>query len=126
MWTEVKALKDALALIDGVTSCQIGVEKNIGPASYPMIRIVPERVTPGKYKDRTVECGIYFGVNVTESEGLEKVYEDLSTLERSIIAALKEAGGRYIETITDEDRLDTYKLMFIRCEISSARPIPPA
>jgi hypothetical protein len=25
--------------------------------------------------------------------------------------------ARYIETITDEDRLDTYKLMAVRCEV---------
>jgi len=126
MWTELTSLRDALAVIAGIETCKVGIEANISPADYPMIRVVPERLTPGTpYQIRTVECGIYFGVNVNKSEGLESVYEQLSTLEGKIVAIIKEEGGKYVETITDEDRLDTYKLMFIRCEIRSVRPTAP-
>jgi hypothetical protein len=125
MWTELAALRDALAVIDGVASCKVGIEQNMSPADYPMIRLVPERVLPGKYKNRTVELGIYFGADKSSSEGMELVYQTLSELEDSIIAVLKVQGGRFVETITDEDRLDTYKIMLIRCEIDAARPADP-
>ena len=124
MYTDLTSLRDAFCDIDAVKTCKIGVEANISPAAYPLIRIVPTRVTPGKpYDNRTVEIAVYFGYNVTESKGLEFVYQKLLELEAEIIKTIKAQGGRYIETITDEDRLDTYKLMVIRCEIQVNRPV---
>lgn len=124
MYSTLTALRDAMADIDGVTSCKIGIEANLSPADYPMIRILPVRITPGKpYDRRTCEAGVYFGVAVAESEGMELVYSTLLTLEGEIIKTIKAEGGKYIETITDEDRLDTYKLMFIRFEIEADRPV---
>ena len=119
MMQDLETARDALAQIDGVASCAIGLEANIGPADYPMIRIVPVRVTPGKgYSARTCECNIYFGAPIANSEGMLSVYESLFALEAEILAVLKTLHGRYVETVTDEDRLDTYNLMAIRCEIS--------
>lgn len=110
--------RDALAAIPGVASCKIGLELNISPADYPLIRIVPSRIVPGRpYGNRTAECLVYFGTPLTNSEGLEQVYADLFALESQIITVLHSRFGRYIETITDEDRLDAYKLMTIRCEL---------
>lgn len=123
MYSQLETLRNAFCDIDGVKSVKIGVEANISPASYPMIRIVPARMTPGEYNKRLVEVGVYFGYNVAESRGLELVYEKLLTLEAEIIKTIKAQGGRYVETITDEDRLDTYKLMYIRCEIIVDRPV---
>ena len=123
MYAILVALRDALALISGVASCKIGLEANMSPVDYPMIRVVPIRVTPGKpYDNRTIETRIFFGANISASEGLELVYSTLVTLEEEIIKVVKSQGGKYIETITDEDRLDTYKLMVVRLEISAARP----
>lgn len=119
--TTLEAARDALALIAGVASCKIGLEPNISPADYPLIRLVPSRLTPGKpYGNRTIETLIYFGTQTATSEGLETVYENLFTLESAIIAAVQDFGGRYRETITDEDRLDAYKLMTIRCELTES------
>ena len=124
MYTALVALRDSLADITGVNSCKIGIEKGISPADYPMIRIVPVRITPGKpYNRRSSETQIYFGANISESEGLESVYQELLVLESEIIKTIKANGGKYIETITDEDRLDTYKLMVIRFEIEADRPV---
>lgn len=110
--------RDAMALISGVASCKIGLEANIGPADYPLVRLVPSRLLAGKpYSRRTIETLIYFGMPTTNAEGLEQVYADLFDLEHHIIAAIKTLPGRYIETITDEDRLDAYKLMTVRCEL---------
>lgn len=123
MYDSLASMRDDLALITGVSSCKIGIEANISPADYPMIRLVPSRFTAGKpYNQRTAEIGLYFGVNVTESEGLELVYSELLDLEAEIIKVVKASGARYIETVTDEDRLDTYKLMFVRCELKVERP----
>ncbi len=122
MYTELETLRNALADIDGVCTCKIGVEANISPASYPLIRIVPTRITASKYNKRISEVSIYFGYNVTESQGLELVYEKLLDLEEEIIKTVYANNGRHIDTITDEDRLDTYKLMVIRCEIEGTRP----
>jgi hypothetical protein len=123
MFNTMRALRDDLADIDGVRSCKIGVEAGISPADYPLIRLVPTRIVPGQpYNNRTVEVHVYFGANTTESEGLEYVYQQLFNLEVDIINTIKASGGRYIETLTDEDRLDTYKLMFIRFEIQAERP----
>lgn len=122
MMDSLEHARDALAAIPGVASCKIGIEANISPASYPMIRLVPSRITPGKpYSGRTTEALIYFGAQTVNSQGLELVYSDLFALEESILNVLRALGSRYIETITDEDRLDAYKLMVIRCEIH-ARP----
>jgi hypothetical protein len=119
MMQDLETARDALAQIDGVASCAIGLEANIGPDDYPMIRVVPVRITPGKgYSARTCECTLYFGAKISNSEGLQSVYDSLFSLEAEILAVLKTLRGRYVETVTDEDRLDTYKLMAIRCEIS--------
>lgn len=123
MYAALETLRNSLSYIDGVKTCKIGVEAGISPADYPMIRLVPVRITPGKpYGRRTAEVSAYFGVNITESEGLEYVYQRLLVLEAEIIKTIKSGDGRYIETVTDEDRLDTYKLMFIRFEIEADRP----
>jgi len=38
-------------------------------------------------------------------------------MEADINAKLPKMGAMYRETIADEDRLDTYKVMAIRCEV---------
>jgi hypothetical protein len=123
MYSDLVTLKNALADIDSVCTCKIGIEANISPASYPLIRIVPTRMIPSNYHKRKSEVSIYFGYNVTESQGLELVYEKLLQLEAKIIKTIQANNGRYIDTITDEDRLDTYKLMVVRCEIEGDRPV---
>jgi hypothetical protein len=123
MFTELAALRDALKEVSGVNTCKIGFEENISPADYPIIRIIPTRLDPGSpYNQRTIEVGIVFGVAIAESQGLETLYEELSDLEEGIIAEFKEYGGRYTGTVTDEDRLSSYKLMQVIGEIKTERP----
>lgn len=125
MFATLEAARDALALIPDVASCRIGLEQGITAADYPLIRLVPSRLIPGRpYNNRTAECLVYFGMDITSAEvgGLEAVYEALFGLEAEIITRLKGLGHRYIETITDEDRLDAYKLMTLRVEIVSTQP----
>ena len=125
MLTVLQAARDALALIPDVASCKIGLEQGITAADYPLIRLVPSRITPGRpYNNRTAETLVYFGMDVTGADagGLEAVYAALFGLEAEIIERLRTLGHRYIETITDEDRLDAYKLMTIRAELVGVQP----
>ena len=39
-------LRAALAKLPGVRTCKIGLETNISPGDYPMIRIVPSEIRP--------------------------------------------------------------------------------
>jgi len=123
MLATLEAARDALALIPDVASCKIGLEQGITAADYPLIRLVPSRITPGRpYGQRTAECLVYFGMDITAADagGLEAVYAALFGLEAEIIERLRTLGHRYLETITDEDRLDAYKLMTIRAELVGA------
>lgn len=118
--TTLETTRDALRTIPGVVSCKVGIEKGLGPADYPMVRVVPSRIRPGQpYGHRTIEATIYFGMDRGESEtgGLEAVYAGLFDLENAIIERVRSLGGRYLATITDEDRLDTYKLMALQVEL---------
>ena len=127
MLAVLQTTRAALAAIPGVASCKVGLEQGITAADYPLIRLVPSRITPGRpYNNRTVECQIMFGMDITAAEagGLEAVYSALFGLEAEIIERLRSLQHRYIETVTDEDRLDTYKLMSIRAELVSATPAP--
>mgnify|MGYP000494068992 FL=1 len=125
MMAALEGLRDELAAIDGVASCKVGLEANIGPGDYPMIRLVPARITPGRpYHARECETLIYFGAPIANSEGMEAVYTSLFALEAEILAVLRAQGARYRETITDEDRLDAYKLMAIRADIVGANAAP--
>lgn len=118
MMTALEHARDALRTIAAVVTCEIGLEANISPASYPAVRLVPSRIVLGEaYAGRSIETLIYFGKQVANPEGLEAVYQGLSDLEASILAVLSTISGRYIETLTDEDRLQPYKVMAIRCEL---------
>lgn len=119
MIAALEQARNAFAAIPGVRSSKIGIEANISPDDYPIIRLVPDRITPGRpYQNRTSSCWLYFGMPIANSEGLEFVYAELFRLEAEIIAALKALGARYIETMMDSDRLPTYKVAAIRCEIT--------
>ena len=123
MMTTLEALRDALAAVPGVASCRVGLEDNISPADYPRIRIVPNPITPGRpYANREAECSIFFGAQIANSAGLEAVYSALFDLEAQILAVVRAFGGRYLDTITDEDRLPMYKLMVVRARITAANP----
>ena len=120
MFAALQAARTALALIPGVASCKIGIEPGIAPLDYPMIRLVPSRIIPGRpYSKRTAEVSIYFGhdTSTAEAGGLEAVYAALFVMEAAIIVKVKALGGRYIDTVTDKDRLDLFKLNVVRCEL---------
>lgn len=96
-----------------------------------MHRIVPSRWLPLTGPNgRRLELLIYFGAALLEaSDGLETVYETLLEMEGAILEgvqfALVKTGidqgafieSRFIETLTDEDRLPHYKLFAMRWQV---------
>lgn len=117
MMDALNAARAAFAAVPGIASCEVGIEANVSPDAWPLIRIVPRRVVPGaSYGGRSIETWVYFGTQTSESRGgLPAVYEALATMEADILEALRAIGGTYTETITDEDRLKPYKQMVISC-----------
>lgn len=116
-------LKTKLTAVDGVATCKIGLEQGIAHEDYPIVRIVPQDIAEGdSYTRRKANVLVYFGMPIDEStDGLESVYSQLLTMEAAIVAASKIFGdgwrSKYLSTITDEDRVEVYKLMAVRLEI---------
>lgn len=136
------SLRDKLAAIPGVNSCKIGMENDITPDHYPLIRLVPTRMARSLSNSQrsTMELLIYFGHPTHNFEqpdsaavapdidaepalqGLEEVYARLLELESQIVSAIRVNAGyvaEHIETLTDEDRLQAYKLFAARFEITT-------
>lgn len=115
------ALRDTLAGIAGVATCRIGLEANLKPDDYPMIRIVPSRILAGGLiATRATECLVYFGQPMHEfTAGLEGQYEELLEMEAAICQLIEgdAVRGQVLETIADEDRVEGYKLMAIRARV---------
>lgn len=123
----LKSVRDALASIDGVKSCKVGMEPGITPADYPLVRIVPSTLTDAipRAQVRQCECLIYFGLPLHEfTDGLEEVYWRLLEFEQQLLAAARAADSVasvvLIETILDEDKVDAYKLMALRVKINGS------
>lgn len=119
----LQALRDTLGAVDGVKTSKIGLEATISPDDYPIVRIVPDTLkrsdlAPLSDEIRGTECLVYFGMPIHEfDEGLEALYEKLFEMESALIAALPKSGdwvARWLETITDGDRTDAYKMMALR------------
>lgn len=119
IYDHLETLRARFATIPGVQTSGIGIEPNISPESYPIVRVVPARVRADGQR-RRAEVLVYFGAPVHESTGgIDDVYAALLTMEEQVIAALAGNGfhARYVETITDEDRIEHFKLMAVVAEV---------
>lgn len=132
-WELLTQIKATLATIPGTTTCKIGLEQNITPDQYPLIRLLPTRMQPADDvgNQALLEVTVYFGAALlaVDSGGLETVYANLFSLEETIrqavlfgaVKAAWESGNRmqvrYVDTLFDEDRLPHYKLMASRFEV---------
>ena len=131
-WEILTQIKETLTTVPTVASCHIGLEANINPADYPLIRIVPTRLVPlDDVGDRALlELTVYFGDALLEAaDGLETVYARLFALEAQIREAVlftaqrtawasgQRLTARYVDTLFDEDRLPHYKMMASRFEV---------
>lgn len=125
----LEALRDKLAQLPGVQSCRIGLEANISPDDYPMVRLVPSDMRPNAQLPYRMdcECLIYFGQalqpfdDAPDTQGrtrLEKVYAALLHMDADIRQVARSRYLECMETVLDEDRLETYKLMALRVKIN--------
>lgn len=120
MMTVLESIRDKLATVAGVATCKIGMEANLTPADYPMVRIVPSTITNGSFSTRKCEMLIYFGLPIHEfTGGLEALYVSLFAMEDALLIAARSMGLNlvYIETVLDEDKLAAYKLMALRLTV---------
>lgn len=132
-WEILTQIKETLATIPSIASCKIGLEANITPSDYPLIRIVPTRLAPEDDvgHDATLDVTVYFGDALLESsDGLETVYAGLFTLEAAIREAILFTAkrtawlaghtmtARYVDTLFDQDALVHYKICASRFEIT--------
>jgi hypothetical protein len=127
--TRLEGLRDALALVPDVNTCRIGLEADIAPDDYPIVRVVPTQAKPSGFIGRQkVEVLIYFGLPIQAFDDeqdaagrvrLEKLYAKLFGMEAEVLAVVTAQNGIYLETMTDEDRLDTFKIMAIRATIDT-------
>lgn len=124
IFARLESLKTALAGLPGVQTCRIGLEDNITPDDYPIIRIVPSQHQREGLALMKCEALIYFGApiqafdDVPDTDGrvrLEKLYASLFDMDAAIRSTVIAQRGTTLDTILDEDRLDTYKLMAVRC-----------
>ncbi len=125
-------IKTQCALIPGIKTCKVGLEAELTPDDYPIVRLVPSRLVPAESGTRsTLELLIYYGSPLLPFDGLEAVYAELFRLEACIYEAVmfgavnaSNALGstvrvEYLETVTDEDRLPAYKLFASRYQLVS-------
>lgn len=119
VYPSLVTLRDSLAGLAGVATCRIGIEANMTPADYPMVRIVPENIeddsTMGRRRTAVL---IYFGQPIHEFDaGLEALWQSHLTMETAIVDRAFQTTGitfEYVETILDEDRIEAYKVMAVR------------
>lgn len=125
IFAALSAVRDHLGSLPGVATSRIGLEANMTPADYPMVRIVPSAIRNGAaVAGRACDVLIYFGEPVHEfTDGMEAQWQSLLAMESTMLDALRVVPGvrlvRYIETILDEDRIEAYKLLAIRAQVQA-------
>ena len=121
MYEALTLLNQKLSTITTVNSCKIGLEDDIAPADYPIIRIVAGRSTGLEAMQEKHEVKIYFGFDLNEFDGLDVIYEKLYVLEKEIkdliVPDMNPYLCRWISTISDEDRLQGFKILCMIVEM---------
>ncbi len=109
--------------IPNIVTCKIGLEASLSPADYPIIRIVAGNSQGAEYKHTLHQVKIYYGFNLSEFDGLDIIYEKLYALEKEIRDALEPGLEPYfckwVNTISDEDRIPEYKILCSSFEVKS-------
>lgn len=118
----LSSMKAKLATVAGIKTVKIGIEANMSPADYPMIRVVPNRLLPGDPSHfRVCEVLVYFGLPILEAkDGLEAVLTQLMALEEQIVEVLLVGSGykcQFLETQTSAGVVEHYELAVSRFKI---------
>lgn len=123
IFAALAAVRDHLGALPGVATSKIGLEANMTPDDYPMVRVVPSEIGDGPtLTGRTCGALIYFGEPIHEfTSGLEDQWRSLLAMEADMKGALRSVPGvkrvKYIRTTLDEDRIDAYKLLAMQVEV---------
>ena len=121
--TTLDAMKTNLASIKGVKTCAVGLEANITPASYPMIRLVPTqfRKSDKAAHYRICDLAIYFGLPLVEGKtSAETIYKDLIEMETKVIDATRMGDtyrSTYQKTMVSTSEVEHYKLFCVFLEV---------
>lgn len=119
IYEAIKEIKEMLAGIDGINTLKIGIEPNISPSDYPIIRIVINRNTLSNTNgwENDIYFSVYFGAKIDDIKGIENIYKYLYTLENEIKKRLHNAQLknscliRFENTQSDNDTLKNFKIL---------------
>ena len=117
-----KDLKVLLSDIHGINTVKIGLEPNITPKDYPLIRIVPVESSPTNDISGTTKTTmtVYVGIaDKFDKDGLELVYETLEVFETEIKSRFKTSPDStfiWRSTRQDEDRLSNVKVIAMQVD----------
>ena len=120
MYEMLKEIETKLQGIDGIITLKIGLEANMTARDYPAIRITSSFNKRANCLSEDMEFMVYFGDNLHEKIGLEEIYKTLYEYEYEIrsrldISQISDNGlVRWIDTRSDEDRLQGYKILVSR------------
>lgn len=128
----LKEVKKLLESVKNVKTLKIGIEPNISPSDYPIIRIVSTRneLNNDDLWSYDIYFNVYFGAKLDEKIGLEKIYQALYTMEKDIKEALHnvqipkgDENGliRFVDTQSDNDELKNFKILCSGFKIISVR-----
>ncbi|MDA3046702.1 hypothetical protein OFO10_05975 [Campylobacter sp. VBCF_06 NA8] len=112
-------IKEKLEGIEGIKTLKIGIEPNISPSDYPIIRIVINKndLTQSNGWENDIYFSVYFGAKIDEKVGLENIYKYLYDLEREIKNRLhnhqleNSCLIRFERTQSDNDTLKNFKIL---------------
>ena len=118
-YAALSAVHADLDQIAGVTTCRIGLEPDIAPEDYPIIRIVPVRIEKGGHNSRrSAAITVYVAVDVDAFEsGMGAVYDALLDLEAQILERMRGGGGwraAHVDTLFDDQVREHYQVMACR------------
>lgn len=133
----LKEIENQLKGIKGIKTLKIGLEPNLSPSDYPIIRIVPSEVKLSDDFDLwacDISFSVYFGAQLHDKIGLDKIYKELYALEYEIKERLhnfqfepnesRTRGGglcRFVITRDDGDTLKNFKILVSEFEIKGVR-----
>jgi hypothetical protein len=115
-------LRTRLAKIAGIKTCRLGIESNISPNDYPIIRIAIDKLKKRDIVSRSADIRIYAGLPLIEGKDtLEDITQALVTLEDKISALAQEGNGYrciHQQTVMSGGLVEHYQLIAILFECS--------
>lgn len=87
----LQAISTDLAQVDGVNTSKLGLEEAPNESDYPLVRIVPVRLSQetSSSGSRELEVHIYYGDTINNQTTLQQVYITNCQLERHIDERMK-------------------------------------